>query len=107
MNTFSFDKALDSLIDGIEQSVVDRARAAASDLLAEEYKAPVPIAPAASAVADFSKINDVAGFWRLFDLQVDSQKYSTDVSALPVKPWPKYIICKRAHKSQSSLNTIC
>lgn len=68
--SFSFDKAFDSVIDGIEQSVVDRARAAASDLLTEEYKAPPSGAAAASAPADLSKLQDVAGFWRLFDLQV-------------------------------------
>lgn len=67
---FSFDRALDSMIDGIEHSVVDRARAAASDLLTEEYKAPPGGAAAASAPADLSKLKDVAGFWRLFDIQV-------------------------------------
>ena len=67
---FNFDKALDSVIDGIEHSVVDRARAAASDLLTEEYKTPPAGAAVASAPADLSKLKDVAGFWRLFDIQV-------------------------------------
>ena len=71
---FNFDKALDSVIDGIEHSVVDRARAAASDLLTEEYKTPPAGAAAASAPADMSKLKDVAGFWRLFDIQVLSAR---------------------------------
>ena len=72
MNKFGlgyFDKALDSVIDGLEASVVDRARAAASDLLAEEYKAPAAPADLTAARADLSKLSDVAGFWRLFSLQ--------------------------------------
>lgn len=106
MNNFSFDKALDSLIDGIEQSVVDRARAAASDLLSEEYKAPVSIAPAAS-VADFSKINDVAGFWRLFDLQVNLRNVASRFQP-PFKPRPEHIMYKGACKPpQPSLNATC
>ena len=68
--SFSFDKALDSVIDGLEHTVIDRARAAASDLLTEEYKAPASSAYSSSTPADLSKLQDVAGFWRLFDLQV-------------------------------------
>ena len=72
MNTFgfNFDRALDSVIDGIEHSVVDRARTSASDLLSEEYKARPAATAAALAPADLSKLKDVAGFWRLFDIQV-------------------------------------
>ena len=106
MNNFSFDKALDSLIDGIEQSVVDRARAAASDLLAEEYKSPVPIAPAASAVADFSKLNDVAGFWRLFNLQVDLRNVALRFQ-LPSELRPGHMMYKGAYEPQPSLNATC
>ena len=73
---FNFDRALDSVIDGIEQSVVDRARAAASDILTEEYKAPPAAAITASAPADLSKLKDVAGFWRLFDIQVPNAPHS-------------------------------
>ncbi len=66
-----FDKALDSVIDGLENSVVDRTRAIASDLLSEEFKAPAhqPNIPADS-LAVLSKLKDVTGYWRLFNIQV-------------------------------------
>jgi hypothetical protein len=74
MNSFGltyFDKALDNVIDGLEHTV---ARAAASDLLAPEFKAPSPPpAPKADVIADLSKLDDVSGFWRLFNFQVISK----------------------------------
>lgn len=74
MNSFfSLDKALDSVIDGLESSVVDKARAAASDFLTEEYKTPPAAAASASAPADLTRLQDVAGFWRLFNLQVATE----------------------------------
>ena len=76
MNKFNlnsvFDKALDSVIDGLEgTSLVDRARAAASDLLSEEYKAPTPSQGEGGTSADLSNLQNVYGFWRLFNLQVE------------------------------------
>ena len=77
MNSFNlnsvFDKALDTVIDGLEgTSLVDRARAAASDLLSEEYKAPTPSQGEAATFETLTNSQDVAGFWRLFNLQVGS-----------------------------------
>ncbi|BDA46198.1 probable protein CASP [Coccomyxa sp. Obi] len=65
-----FDKALDSVIDGLENSVVDRTRAIASDLLSEEYKAPVqqPVLQT-DAPGVLNNLNDVTGYWRLFNIQ--------------------------------------
>lgn len=66
-----FDKALDSVIDGLENSVVDRTRAIASDLLSEEYKAPAqqPVLQT-DAPGVLNNLNDVTGYWRLFNIQV-------------------------------------
>ncbi len=65
-----FDKALDSVINGLEgTSLVDRARAAASDLLSEEYKAPLSSQGEGAQTANLSNLQDIAGFWRLFNLQ--------------------------------------
>ena len=65
-----FDKALDSVIDGLENSVVDRTRAIASDLLSEEYKAPVQAVLQTDAPGVLNNLNDVTGYWRLFNIQV-------------------------------------
>lgn len=74
MTTFGrsyFDKALDSVIDGLESTVVDRTRAIASDLLTEEFKAPnQQAALQTDATLVLNDLNDVTGFWRLFNVQV-------------------------------------
>ena len=68
MNKFNLDTLLDKALDSLEgSSLVDRAKAAASELLTEEFK---PQASAAAPAADLSHLEDVIGFWRLFDLQV-------------------------------------
>lgn len=68
MNNFNLDSLLETVIDRVDgSSLVDRAKAAASELLTEEYKPPpTPVAPS----ADLSQLEDVTAFWRLFDLQV-------------------------------------
>jgi hypothetical protein len=70
-----FDKALDSVIDGLENSVVDRTRAIASELLSEEFKAPAHQPTLQPDVAALSNLNDVTGYWRLFNIQVGCQGY--------------------------------
>ena len=81
MNTFNLDTLLDKALDSLDgSSLVDRAKAAASELLTEEFK---PQASAATPAADLSQLEDVIGFWRLFDLQACLQGLCL---LLPIQP---------------------
>lgn len=98
-----FDKALDNVIDGFEHTV---ARAAASDLLAAEFKAPAAqTALPAVAVADLSKLDDVVGFWRLFNLQVtcgDVLSYHCQIVLSSFARPAKFMMCLAGEKEVSS-----